>query len=144
MSQKWNDRFLAIAQFIGTWSKDPHTQVGAILVDTKKRIIGMGYNGFPRKVEDSLERYNNKELKRHMVVHAEVNAILNATGSVLGSTLYSTLFPCPTCAGMLIQSGVSQIVSSAHTADGKYCERHEISKQMFHEAGISYSHFTQE
>jgi dCMP deaminase len=76
--EKWDRRFLDLAKQVSTWSKDPSTQVGAILVNDLKQVVGMGYNGFPRGVHDWQERYDDREIKYPMVVHAEVNAIIQA------------------------------------------------------------------
>jgi dCMP deaminase len=72
----------------------------------------MGYNGFPKGVEDSAERLNNKELKNEMVVHAEENAALLAGNRALGGTIYVAGKPvCPRCAGVIIQSGLKRVVT---------------------------------
>ena len=76
--EKWDLRFMEMARLVSTWSKDPSTQTGAVLVDTEKRIISVGYNGFAAGVEDSNERYDDRPTKYKMVVHCEVNAVLFA------------------------------------------------------------------
>lgn len=111
MSILWDERFLSLAGHIAGWSKDPSTKVGAVIVNDKRIIMGVGYNGFPRGVDDSPEAYADRELKHRMVVHAEANAILNARGSVEGCTLYVTLPPCSECAKLLIQSGISKVIA---------------------------------
>src|SRR5260370_144484 len=104
MNNDWKLHFLELAIMISTRSKDPSAKVGAIIVDAERRIVGSGYNGFPRHVSDDPERYTNRETKLRMVVHAEVNAILNSTKSVRGCTLISTRAPCCACSGVIIQS----------------------------------------
>ena len=109
---KWDKRFMDLAQHVAQWSKDPSTKVGAIIVDDKRRILGTGYNGFPRGVDDSEDRYNDRELKYRFVVHSELNAILNAVGPVEGCTLYVwPLFTCHDCAKLVIQAGIAKIIS---------------------------------
>jgi len=110
LTRKWDNRFMALARHIAMWSKDPSTKVGAVIVDEKRRVIGHGYNGFPRGVEDSDERYSDREVKYKHVVHAELNAILNSRGGVEGCTLYTTLEPCTECAKAIIQSGITRVV----------------------------------
>ena len=61
--EKWHKRFIELAKTIAQYSKDPNTKVGAVIVDSEKRIVSMGYNGFPRKVLDLDERLNNREEK---------------------------------------------------------------------------------
>ena len=60
---KWDDRFLKLAELVSTWSKDPSSKVGAVIVDDKNRVISLGFNGLPRGVEDTKERLNTRELK---------------------------------------------------------------------------------
>jgi dCMP deaminase len=115
ISEKWDRRFLELAKHVSTWSKDPSTQVGAVLVDYLNRVVGMGYNGFARGVSDIPERYADRELKYKMVVHAEVNALLSAGRDARYSTLYvypSFMLPpiCHDCCKAAIQAGVAGIV----------------------------------
>ncbi len=135
----WHQRFLEVAEIISTWSKDPSTKVGAVIVDRKRRVVSHGYNGFPRGVRDDASRYADRETKMEMVVHAEANAILNAKGADLeGTTLYCTFFPCPHCAALIIQAGISTVIATPREADGRYEPRFQISRQMFREAGIVF------
>lgn len=41
----WDDRFMHLALLVATWSKDPSTKVGACIVDQRKRIVSVGFNG---------------------------------------------------------------------------------------------------
>lgn len=130
---EWDNRFIHLAKHIAQWSKDPSTKVGAVIVDDKKRIVGMGYNGFPRGIDDSPDRYNDKPTKYSMVVHAETNAILNAVKSVEGCTLYVwPLYPCNECAKIIIQAGIKNIISTNNRI-----EEYHVSKKLFDEAGIN-------
>lgn len=135
---KWDERFLELAHHVGSWSKDPSTKVGCVLVDDQRRVVGLGYNGFPRGVDDNAARYDNRPMKYLMVQHAEANAILNAVGKTAGCTAYVTHHPCANCAGLLIQAGVHRIVSLA--PEGGIAERFADSfaaaSLMFGEAGI--------
>jgi len=109
---KWDERFLRIAYEVSTWSKDPGTRVGSVLVQNR-RIIATGYNGFPQGISDNLERYSNRDTKLAFTVHAEVNAILNAAKSgaeTRMSTLYVTFPPCVRCATSIIQAGITRLV----------------------------------
>lgn len=111
--EKWDRRFLELARMVSTWSKDPSTQVGCVLVKDN-RVVGMGYNGFPKGVADD-DRLHDREAKYEIVVHAEVNALVQAGHSAEGSTLYaypSFMLPpiCSRCAGPAIQAGVAGIV----------------------------------
>lgn len=136
---KWHRRFLELCKHISTWSKDPSTKVGAVIVDDKRRIVSVGYNGFPRGVDDSTGRYDNRELKYSMVVHGEINAILFANRSLEGCTLYTwPLSPCSTCAGMVIQSGIKKCVfPELPNTMQRWGASVLLAKTMFEEAGVT-------
>lgn len=136
LNDKWNQRFLELAQHVAEWSKDPSTKVGAVLVDDKRRVIGLAYNGLSRKIIDSPERYQDRTVKYEIIVHAEVNAILNAVRSPEGATLYSTFAPCPRCAAVIIQAGISKVVYPAASLNDRWLEAQELSGKLFAEAGI--------
>ncbi len=108
----WDRRFLRIAEEVRTWSKDPGTTVGCVLVKDR-RILATGYNGFPANLSDSLPLYQNRDYKLAVVVHAEKNALFNAAkngANTQSCTAYVTFPPCSQCAAALIQAGVSLVV----------------------------------
>lgn len=107
----WTEYFMEIAKISARRSKDPNTQVGACIVDDKNRILGIGYNGFPRGCSDDVFPWSKPE-KYLYVCHAEMNAIFNTTqmNHINGATLYTTLFPCNECAKHIIQAGIKKIV----------------------------------
>ena len=134
---KWDKRFLELAKLVGSWSKDPSTQVGAVIVDDDHVVVSLGYNGFPRGVEDSEERLFDREKKYDIIVHAEVNALAFATRPVKGCTLYTWPFePCSRCAGLIIQSGIKRVVSVVQN-DERWKKNFMIARQLFHESGIT-------
>jgi dCMP deaminase len=144
--EKWHRRYLGLAEYYAQFSKDPSTKVGAVLVKDN-RVVGLGYNGFPPGVNDSEERYNNRELKYKLVVHAEVNACISAGHRAKGSTLYvwpSFAIPpiCNECCKVAITSGVKYIVG--YVADEtderaiRWKESITIAKMLCDEAGIIY------
>lgn len=111
----WEQYFMAVALLSGQRSKDPNTQVGACIVDPRRRIVAVGYAGFPRGASDDELPWAREgaplETKYPFVCHAELNAILNRNSADLaGCTLYTTLFPCNECAKAIIQSGITEIV----------------------------------
>ena len=138
---KWDKRWLEIAENISKWSKDPSTQIAAIAVKDK-RLIATGYNGFPRNIEDLDDRWNNREEKYKYVVHAEMNCIYNANyhnQSLKGSTMYIVGLPvCHECAKGIIQAGVVRVVAEFKDAPLKWARSTEITEKMFKEAGIIY------
>ena len=112
MIDKWHIRFLSLAEHISTWSKDPSTQCGAVVVRPDKTIASVGYNGFPKGYPDLTNWYLEKETKHKNVIHAEMNAILFAKELLVGYTLYTyPIPPCIRCMPHVIQSGISMVVS---------------------------------
>lgn len=132
---KWSDRFMSLAEHVASWSKDPSTQVGCVIVDELNRVVSIGFNGFPRGIKDLPARYTDKETKYLFVAHAERNALDNAPLSVEGCTLYSPLFPCNECAKSIIQKGIKKVISYRPTDDRPHLHW-EITEQMFKEAGV--------
>lgn len=109
-SHVYNMRVAALAS---TCSKDPSSNVGAVIIDPQsKAILSSGFNGFPIGVADLPERYENRELKMRLVVHAEANAIALAarTGTKTeGAHMYVTATPCSECARLIIQAGIKRV-----------------------------------
>ena len=136
----WDAYFMGIALLSAMRSKDPQTQVGACIVNEDNRIVGIGYNGFPRgcsDVEFPWEREGEfLQTKYPYVVHAEQNAILNSTSQLKQCRLYVSLFPCHECAKAIIQSGIKEIVYE----DDKYngTDSDIASKRMLDAAGVKY------
>lgn len=142
MSQlnKWDNRYLALAREVSTWSKDPSTRVGAVTVGNKKEVLSQGFNGFPRGISDTPERYQDRKTKYKFVVHAEMNAIYNATysgASLDGATLYVYGLPiCSECAKGIIQVGIKKVVIEKSKELEKWNDSVQLSQQMFAEAGV--------
>jgi len=137
----WDDRFIRLAKEISTWSKDPSKKIGAIIVKDK-RILATGYNGFPKGIDDAPEKYENRELKYELVVHAEMNAIYNATFngiSLKDSTLYVWGLPvCSECSKGIIQVGINRIVMAADDVPQRWLDSFKKSSDMFDEANIDW------
>ncbi len=136
MQDKWDLRFLELADHIAQWSKDPRTKVGAVIVDAKKRVVSIGYNGFPRGVDDTPARYEDRPTKHLFVAHAERNALDNAPLMVDGCTIYVPLLPCNECAKSIIQKGITRVVTYKVKRDGTGFNW-DITLKMFKEAGIT-------
>ena len=141
----WNEYFMGVAALSAKRSKDPSTQVGACVVNQDKRIIGIGYIGFPMGCSDQEYPWgksaNYLDSKYPYVVHAEPNAILNCTSSLKDATLYVTLFPCNECAKLIIQSGIKHVVYG----NDKYHDQESFiaSRRMFDSAGVTYEKMDQ-
>ena len=110
----WPQYFMEIAKLSAQRSKDPSTQVGACIVNTENKIVGIGYNGFPNGINDNELSWSREgkylDTKYPYVCHAEMNAIMNCTMLPKGCSIYVTLFPCNECTKMLIQGGVREII----------------------------------
>jgi dCMP deaminase len=133
----WDKRFLDLAELVSSWSKDPSTKVGAVIVDDQNIIVSVGFNGFPKGIEDN-DRLNHRDSKYQIIVHAENNALMFAKRPLDGCTIYTYPFmPCPRCAGMIIQSGIKRVVSYKNTTDRMRWELDfSISRELFNEANI--------
>ena len=141
MSSKWDARFLDLAKHISDWSKDPSTKVGCVVVGEDREIRSTGFNGFPRGIEDTAARLNDREQKYPMICHAEENAIMHAARiglSLKGCTAYVTWPPCTRCARSLIQAGVVEVVYPQESeVPERWLADFEMSTQMMGEAGLT-------
>jgi len=138
VNNKWDQRFLELAKHIAAWSRDPRTQVGAVIVRPDKTVASVGFNGLPRGVVDSPARLFDRQTKHRMTIHAELNAILHAREPLAGYRLYVWPFqPCAQCAGAIIQAGISTVLTVMPEAvDEPWTTDFAIARQMFIEAGI--------
>lgn len=141
----WDEYFMAVALLSAQRSKDPSTQVGACVANADNRIVGVGYNGFPRGCSDDdlpwVRDGAYLDTKYPYVCHAELNAVLNAISTDLrGCRIYVGLFPCNECTKVIIQSGIEEIV---YLSD-KYRDTDQVraSKIMLEKAGVSYRQLT--
>lgn len=138
MTGKWHERFFDLAELVGSWSKDPSTKVGAVIIRPDRTIASVGYNGFPRGVGDI---YTTRDDKLLRTVHAEANAIMSAREPLHGYTIYVTpLHPCANCAGLIIQSGIKVVHFKTHAASsGAWDEHALIMAQMFIDADVTFT-----
>jgi dCMP deaminase len=140
---KWTRRYLDIASEVSKWSKDPSVKVGAVAVGTKGQILSQGYNGFPRGVKDTDDRYEDREEKYKYVVHGEMNAIYNAChsgASLDGATLYVTGLPvCSECAKGIIQVGIKRVIMEyPKDIPDRWRNSMKTTSQMFKESGVVF------
>lgn len=140
MSAKWDRWFLGMAEYVATASKDPSTRCGAVIVDRKRRVVAVGYNGLARGVTDDPARLHDRDTKLAMTVHAEVNAVLFAGRDLTGCTLYAVPFQtCSRCAAVVIQSGISRVVCPPCPAEklDRWAADFMLAEAQFREAGVS-------
>jgi dCMP deaminase len=140
VSDKWDRRFIDLALHISDWSKDPSTKVGCVVVGADREIRSTGFNGFPRGIEDSIERLEDRDLKYPLICHAEENAIMHAARigiSLKDCTAYVTWPPCTRCARSLIQAGVVEVVFPRDIEiPERWIEDFDRSLSMMKEAGV--------
>lgn len=135
----WDTYFLQIAGVAAMKSKDPSTKVGAVITRPDRSIVAAGYNGFPRGIEDTPERLNDRNVKYSLIVHAEMNAILSAGESLAGYTLYTVPFmPCDRCFVHVIQAGIKRVVYTRASAaqNERWGEAFTRVLMLAQEAGI--------
>ena len=144
-ASSWDKRFMEMAKLVSSWSKDHNTKVGCVIVGPGKEVRSVGYNGFPRGVNDEdVERYD-KALKYMWTEHAERNSIYNASRvgvSLDGCTIYLNGdhgFPCTDCARAIIQCGIKTLCGLKPNFDlPKYGEEYRNTITMFQEAGVAF------
>ncbi len=139
----WDECFMRMAHVISERSKDPSTQAGAVIVNQDNVVVGMGYNGFPRGIDNDQLPWEREgsflETKYAFVCHAEENAVYNSAVSVKGGKIYCTLFPCNECAKTLIQNGITEIIFESD----KYHDTDvwKASRRMLDGAQIKYHQY---
>lgn len=125
----WVHYLMDVAKTVAKRSRDPRTQVGALIVDSKNRILSTGYNGFPPGIIETPERWS-PENKKNFVIHAEANAIAFGGKDLAGGVLYVTLHPCLDCAKLVIASGIKTVVYETHR------EEYALARELLTEAGV--------
>lgn len=136
----WDEYFMGVALLSARRSKDPNTQVGACIVNEKKKIVGAGYNGLPIGCDDNEFPWAKEgdllQTKYPYICHAELNAILNNIGMDLhGCKIYTALFPCNECAKAIIQSGISEVIYLSDKYAGT--DTAKASRRMLDSAGVT-------
>ena len=139
MTDHWDTRWMAVAKLFASFSKDPSTGVGAVAIDSRKRLVASGFNGLSRRIDDSPERLQNRELRIKLTVHAEINLLVSAERSLRGCTVFVyPMPPCAACASALIQAGISRVVAPAPAPDlaDRWGESIELAVMAMREAGV--------
>jgi len=104
----WDEYFMSLAILASSRSMDAQSKFGCVLVKDK-RVLSIGYNSSPGKMDDSLLP-NLRPTKYKFMVHAELNALNLCNNRPDGATAYVTGIPCSVCLRSLYQSGVREIV----------------------------------
>lgn len=144
MSPSWQKYFIEMARLAASKSKDPSTKVGCVIVGPDMEVRATGFNGFARGVSDDVDRYADKDGKLIMMVHAEANAIAAAARvgtSLKGCTAVVTKHPCPQCAALLIQAGVSAVVSPSPYDGSRWQDANVVAQLQFAESGVGARYY---
>lgn len=136
---EWDIRFLKLAREVASWSKDPSTKVGAVIVRPDRTVCSVGYNGFPRKMSDSKGRLLDREDKYSRTIHSELNAILSAKENLNSCSIY--IWPCLSCRNCalhIIQSGIRFVIYKQSSTDilSRWGEEFIEVKEYYNECGV--------
>jgi dCMP deaminase len=141
----WDEFFMLHVYLVASKSKDPSTQIGAIIVKDNI-LLSEGYNGFCRGVDDNVEERWKRPDKYSWIEHGERNSIFNAARNgikTLDTTMFTNGLPCVDCARSVIQAGIKEIVLHSpwekywiEIMKDKWKEHDAISSKMFEEAKV--------
>lgn len=140
----WDELFIRQAMLISEKSKDPSTKVGCVIVGDGNVILSMGFNGFPRQVDEKIKARWERPEKYIWTEHAERNAIFNAAKHGIrleGARAYLNWepTPCSDCSRALIQAGIKELVGLNKPFPGKGAGVHyhiNYAEAMLEEAGV--------
>ena len=138
---KWDKRFLRVAREIASWSKDPSTKSGCVIIDEDRRIISTGYNGFSRAISDDPRLLHERGEKYRRVIHSDMNALLFARRDLKKCTVYTWPFiSCARCSIHLIQMGMWRHVTMNFENDAqadRWRDTSELTVELLREAGVA-------
>jgi dCMP deaminase len=134
----WDELFMTMTFLVAAKSKDAFTHVGAVIVDENNIVRSLGYNGFPRGLEDDNEERQKHPEKYFWMVHSEQNAIYNAKTDLTGCRMYTNGIPCADCAKAIIQSGIKEVIVHKQWSEtnNKWEESCKRTVEMFDEVGV--------
>jgi dCMP deaminase len=140
----WDELFILQAEVISQKSKDPSTKVGCVIVGSDNAVLSMGFNGFPRGIDETIKERWKRPEKYQWVEHAERNAIYNAARhgiNLNGARAYLNWEPkpCADCTRALIQSGIKEIIGPNRAFGGKGAGKHysiDHADILLKEAGV--------
>jgi len=143
--RKWDIRFLQMAKLVSTWSKDPSTQTGAVIVRPDRSVASVGFNGFPQWMPDNEENYNNRDEKYRRIIHCEMNALNFSKDNDHNSyTLYTWPFlSCDRCFVHMVQTGITRIVAPLGTEDQltRWGEKFDRVRRYAEECGVEVKEY---
>jgi dCMP deaminase len=136
----WDKRWIDLTKLVATWSKDRSRKCGAVIVDDRNVLVSIGWNGFPRGINDDVDSRHERPLKYKITEHSERNAIYNAAANghpTRGCKMYISWYPCADCIRAIIQSGIVEIICiEPDWNDHIWAEDFKIVKEMCEESGL--------
>lgn len=147
MTKTWRNRFLKLAIHISTWSKDPSTKVGCVIVDNENKIVATGFNGLPSFIIDHDDLLNNREAKYGLIRHAEINGLEVAAFEKFEAPfkIFVTAHPCEHCARAISYAKVP--ISEVHwISDAEFESRWDVStaKNVFSDRNVKFFFYEKE
>ena len=102
----WEEYAMALAEVASLKSKDPWVKVGACLLRTEDNTAILGFNGFPKGME---EDWSDRDRRRQFVIHAEQNALRYVKPNECWLCAV-TLLCCNDCLKSLASYGIKKII----------------------------------
>lgn len=148
MAVDWDTRYMELARYVGRWSKDESRKVGCVIVGSSNEIRAIGYNGFPRGVDDDVEDRRDRPSKYKWTEHAERNAIFHAARvgiSLEGCRMYLPWFPCMDCARAIVQTGIVQLIClRPDYSDPQWGDDFVVVPKLLEEGGVKVRFLSEE
>lgn len=131
----------SLSQQQAAMSPDPCTKVGCVIVLEEAgqlAIVAQGCNGFAAGVSCAESRLQ-RPIKYKFMLHAEADAVAWAARegrSTRGCSAVVTKFPCAPCCSLLIQSGITGLLTPPPDSDKQWADDYAVSEVMLREAGV--------
>jgi len=115
--------FVKMLDLVSARSTCIRRQVGAIITDGRGHVLATGYNGVPSRephcVEEPCAGANDVpgDTRRCLAVHAEQNALIQCAELFKAKRIYVTCTPCFTCAKMIVNTPIKEVIVTAAYAD---------------------------
>lgn len=106
----WDEYFMKIAETVAEKSKDPSSKMGCVIVDDKKRVVSVGYNGMLQGADESKMTLSERPMKYYFAIHSEMNALIFARRDLTGCTVYNKVATCENCLKYCLQAGIKRFV----------------------------------
>jgi dCMP deaminase len=138
----WDTLFMNMVYLVAMKSKDESTHIGAVIVGPDNEVRSVGFNSFPRGINDSIPERQVRPERYHWMAHGEANSVFNAAMAgiaVKGCKMYTNGVPCTSCVHAVINSGIKEVIVDKFWDDNNYnqwIEQAEKTKTMFKEAGV--------